>query len=65
MTHYLCGLHDLPHGDEDLSGKVVLEHGGVEGGQGTGVSVHGHRLHPVKTERVNHITIAGPNDNNP
>ena len=31
MTHDLCGVHDLPHGDEDLSGEVVLEHGGVEG----------------------------------
>ena len=21
MTHDLCGVHDLPHGDEDLSGS--------------------------------------------
>ena len=66
-THDLCVVNDLPHGDEDLSGEVVLEHGGVEGGQGAGVPVHGHRLHPVKTERdtshINHMTIADPNDN--
>lgn len=38
----------LPHWDENLSGKVMFKHRGVDGGQGTCIPVHAHRFYPGK-----------------
>lgn len=53
-NHYyitnIITLH-LPHWDENLSGKVMFKHRGVDGGQGTCIPVHAHRFHPGKEKQ--------------